>query len=175
MRAYPSLYSAGIVSNHEGAGYSSDMLSHVGVRPPSNASLAAASHAELARSSDTSGYMPPPLDTHVQTLGHAGTSSALPQAGSEAMTGGWSEGVRGQGGASVQGLMVQHSQAGGPPSMLEPVEEDEGAYDEMQACFHEVHAMSLLDPVLDKQVCVVPPIQRSLRACVCASTHACVL
>jgi hypothetical protein len=28
----------------------------------------------------------------------------------------------------------------------------QGAYDEMQECYHEVHAMSLLDPVLDKQV-----------------------
>jgi hypothetical protein len=31
-------------------------------------------------------------------------------------------------------------------------DEDDDSYDDAQECYHEIHAIPLLDPVLDKQV-----------------------
>ncbi|KAF5833044.1 hypothetical protein DUNSADRAFT_10750 [Dunaliella salina] len=152
-------------------------LLHLAARPPSNTSHTTASHPDLhPNSSSTSGQThplpytnslphssyshapsarvegsgpvpPPPLHQQQQQL------QLLQRAGSEALTAAGSDG--GGGGGGVHGTGTSEAlvpQGPGAQLLLEPVEEDEGAYDEMQACFHEVHAMSLLDPVLDKQV-----------------------
>jgi len=158
------------------ANYAGADLLHVGARPPSNTSLATASHADLhPNSSSTSGHHP--TLPYVDSLPHSGFHSNLPtsggpipppplhhqqqqlqqlqRAGSEALTAVGSDGGGGGGGGGVLGTGACEAllpQGPGAQLLLEPVEEDEGAYDEMQACFHEVHAMSLLDPVLDKQV-----------------------
>jgi len=56
-------------------------------------------------------------------------------------------------GADQPALPGQSAITPGPEAdMLEPVDEDEDSYDEAQECYHEIHAIPLLDPVLDKQV-----------------------
>ena len=58
----------------------------------------------------------------------------------------------------LQGALLRGGGAGAGHAAggLEPVEEDDIAWDETLPCFHEVHAMPLLDPVLDKQVRAQP-------------------
>lgn len=77
---------------------------------------------------------------------HAHTGARTHQ---HVVSGGSEVGQRSQAGPLANGSLASQ----GRQMSLEPVEEDqESGYGETQVCWHEVHAMSLLDPVLDKQV-----------------------
>ncbi|KAL6761031.1 hypothetical protein V8C86DRAFT_2545790 [Haematococcus lacustris] len=92
----------------------------------------------------------PPGVTHGSNTGR---SSGQPSASSCSMsTQEYSSGLQGGPGAVGSSMTAVTEASGSQTARLNAVDEDEDEYDEGQDCYHEIHAIPLWDPVLDKQV-----------------------